>query len=86
LLALKRAGGIVDYECQKTFHLTVNGVHICDHRVDFLVQTNDDRQEVHEVKGFGTMIWYMKMRLFEALYPEIEYHVIKKAQVYKRGE
>ena len=85
LLALKREGKIKDYEIQKTFHMYVNDVKICQHRVDFLVLTNDEKEEVHEVKGFGTMVWYIKMKLFKALYPHIPYIVIRKEDVYGSG-
>ena len=82
LLAKKQKGDIIDYESQVTFELIVNEIKICGHRVDFLVETSKGKEEVHEVKGFGTMMWYMKMKLFKALYPDIPYLVIKKNDIY----
>ena len=85
LLALKRSGDIIDFEIQVTFDLIVNDVRICGHRVDFVVEKrkgDDQWKEVHEVKGFGTMMWYYKRKLFEALFPEIPYLVIKKHDIY----
>ncbi len=69
---------------QKTFHLYVNDKKICGHRVDFLVTWEDGRQEVFEYKGFATGVWRIKHKLFEACYPDIPYHVVKKADL-KRG-
>jgi len=77
LNALKRAGDIKDYEIQKTFHLVVNGKTICAHRVDFVVTDNDGRRHVEEFKGFATREWAIKKKLFEAVYPDIEYIVVK---------
>ena len=77
LHALLRAGEIQEIKQQKTFDFVVNGKKICGHRVDFMVKTNEGIWEVHEVKGFGTEIWRIKHKLFEALYPEIPYHVIR---------
>jgi hypothetical protein len=75
---LVMAKEIKGYETQKTFDLKVNGKKICGHRVDFLVETNDDKQEVHECKGFATAEWKIKHKLFEANYPEIKYIVVIK--------
>jgi hypothetical protein len=57
----------------------VNGVHICDHIVDFALFDKAGRVlEVHEVKGFADKAWPIKRKLFEALYPNIPYRVIRK--------
>lgn len=74
---LKKNGDIKDVECQKTFRLEINGVLICRHRPDFVVTNKDGKKEVHETKGFETDIWRFKKKLFEALYPELPYIVIK---------
>lgn len=75
---LKKAGEIANIETQKTFELKVNNRKICSHRVDFLVITNDGKWEVHEYKGFGTQVWQLKKKLFEACYPLIPYIVKTK--------
>ena len=73
-----KAGEIKSYERQVSFDLHgVNGGKVCVHRVDFLVLTNEGKQEVHEYKGFATAVWDLKRKLFEDEYPEIEYIVIK---------
>jgi hypothetical protein len=68
---------IKDYAIQKTYPLIVNGSTITRHRVDFVVTTLEDKLEVHECKGFATEAWKIKMKLFEACYPDIKYLVIK---------
>lgn len=76
---LRKAKEIHSYEIQKTFELKVNGQKVCGIRPDFLVFTNSGALEVHEVKSYITMTstWNVKRKLFEALYPEITYIVIK---------
>lgn len=73
----KIGGNIKDYEIQKKFSLDVNGVHIANHYPDFLITGNDGRKWVEEFKGFSTEVWRMKVKLFKAQYPDIEYRVIK---------
>lgn len=77
LYAMMQHQEIRSYEIQKCYRLDVNGHHICNHYVDFLVFMNDGKQEVHEFKGFATTEWMLKKRLFEAVYPDIPYIVIK---------
>ena len=73
---LQRAGEIKGIKNQVTYDLKVNGRQICTHRVDFVVTNNAGIEEVHECKGFGTEVWRIKKKLFEACYPEINYIVI----------
>jgi len=77
LALLKKAGEILDYSIQRTFHLEVNGKTVCQHRVDFWVEGPGGNFEVHEFKGFATREWNLKRKLFEALYPDIPYYVVK---------
>ncbi|MFA5659607.1 MAG: DUF1064 domain-containing protein [Oscillospiraceae bacterium] len=78
LALMQKAGEIKGYEIQRTFDLNVNGKKVCGHRVDFLVTNKEGKEEVHEFKGFATAEWNIKRKLFEAIYPEIEYIVIRK--------
>lgn len=64
----KIAKEIKDWERQVKISLDVNGYHIANYYVDFLVYHNDGRKEYIEVKGFETPEWRLKWRLFEALY------------------
>jgi len=74
-----KAGEITNIKPQKKIELRVNDKHIANHYVDFEVTLPDGRIEWHEVKGFATDTWIMKRRLTEALYPDINYKVIRKA-------
>ena len=78
-MAMKQAGEIKSYESQVRFDLRVNDQKICAIVVDFLVTDSYGGLFVNEVKSQITMTaaWNIKRKLFEALYPEIPYEVIK---------
>jgi len=67
---------IKDFEIQVKYPLVVNGNLIATHYPDFRVTLPGGSIEIHEYKGFATAIWRIKMKLFQALYPEIPYKVI----------
>jgi hypothetical protein len=71
-----KAGAIKSYRGQVRYGLDVNGIHICDHIVDFVVENNEGVEYVAEVKGFATEVWNLKHKLFKAIYPRIEYRII----------
>jgi hypothetical protein len=75
LLADVQDRRIRSYKPEVEFRLYSNGKYICSHRVDFLVELNNSKTEVHEVKGFKTRDWRIKRKLFIANYPTIEYKV-----------
>ena len=78
----KLGGEIKDYEIQKKFNLTVEGEHLCNHIVDFLVTKNDGTVEVHEYKGgILTREWRLKHKLFLKCYPNMPYKVVTKKDV-----
>lgn len=79
---------VVDLEYEKPYRLEVNGRLITVHKPDFTykryaVAKVDGKnlvvctQCVDEVKGFKTADWIIKSKLFQALYPEIEYRVVE---------
>jgi hypothetical protein len=75
-----RAGDIKSWERQKRIALDVNGYHITNYYIDFVVTHNDGSIEYVEVKGFETDVWRMKWALFEALYsgqPDVRLTVVK---------
>jgi hypothetical protein len=78
---MRRAGEIKSYETQVYFNLHgVGGSPVARHKVDFLVKTKINTQEVHEFKGVETPEWKIKRKLFEAEYHGIKYVVISKAK------
>lgn len=74
----QRAGKPFTVERQVMYSLAINGKRICGHRVDFVLEYPNGDKEVHEYKGFPTAEWDLKRKMFEALYPEIPYVVIRK--------
>lgn len=77
LHGLKAAGKLEYVKEQVRYKMAVGGRHICTHLPDFevgvirpggIVQT-----KVVEAKGYKTDVYRLKRKLFEALYPEIEY-------------
>lgn len=74
--ALKKKGTIESWERQVRYTLKVNGEKVCQMVPDFRVTYPNGKVELHEVKGHPTPVWKMKMRLFKALYPDMEYVVI----------
>lgn len=74
---LRKDGAIKDFEYQKKYELRVNGHLIGCHKPDFTITTNEDKQEVHEYKGFETTDWILRRKLFEAIFPDIPYITIK---------
>lgn len=70
LNARKLAGEIKDWERQVKIALDINGRHIANYYVDFLVHHLDGTMEYIEVKGFETEVWRMKWKIFEALFSD----------------
>lgn len=69
---LKKAGEIVDYREQVKIPLEVNGYHICNYFIDFVIDHKDGTTEYLETKGFATDVWKLKWKVFEALYDQPE--------------
>lgn len=83
----KKAKRIKDWQRQVKISLDVNGHHITNYYMDFVVEMNDGNYEHHEIKGYETDTWRLKMKLYEAVYleehPEVEYVVYKQQSIYK---
>lgn len=77
LQLLERVKEINSFEYQKSYELRVNGKLIGKHKPDFTVTTNEGKIEVHETKGMVTTDFMLRKNLFEAIYPEIPYIIIK---------
>lgn len=73
----KNAGKIKDVITQKKVELRVNGALITTHYPDFWITNNDGSEMVHETKGKEMADWVIKKKLFNALFPDIPYVVIK---------
>lgn len=73
----KKAGLIREIVPQVNVPLVVNGKKVCVHRIDFKVFMPDGSIEWHEVKGAVRDSWVIKKKLFDALFPDEVYRVIK---------
>lgn len=62
-----KAKEIKGWERQVKISLDVNGYHIANYYIDFVVHHLDKTKEYVEVKGFETDVWRMKWKLTEAL-------------------
>jgi len=72
-LAARIEDRIIDIKYQKNFDL---GNKI-NYRADFFITYADGHSEVHEVKGFETRDWKLKLKLFKSKYPETIIKIIK---------
>ena len=75
---MKKGKLIKEIKPQPSFRLDVNGKHICNIIPDFFVIDKDDQEIIYEVKGKETDTWKIKAKLFQALYPQYKYEVVKK--------
>lgn len=67
--SLLREGKIKEIKPQSKLSIDINGSHICNMFVDFLVTLNDDRQKYVEIKGYPTDLWHMQKKLALVLSP-----------------
>jgi len=73
-----KAGEIKEYTRQYKLSLDVNGRHIANYYVDFMVVLSNDIVEYHEVKGFPTPEWLLKWKLAKAIYGYEKFVLITK--------
>lgn len=67
----KRANDIRDWQRQVKIDLKVNGVHITNYFIDFIIEHNDGRMELVEYKGYETDLWQVKWNLLKAVKDEL---------------
>ena len=70
LQLLKKSKKIKDFKEQVKIPLEVNGYHLCNYYIDFVIEHLDGTTEYVETKGFATEVWKLKWKLFEALYSD----------------
>lgn len=78
LKILKKQGLILDFECQKTYKLEVNGQLICKYISDFVVYHLDGPVVVEDVKSEMTAklpVFRLKTKLMKAIH-NIEIKII----------
>ncbi len=72
-----KAGEFKEINRQVTYPMIVNGYKICSYIADFQVIDVDGKEHVYEAKGIMMPIASLKLKLFEALYPEVALHIIR---------
>lgn len=72
-----KAGEVTKWVPQVKIELVVNGCHIADYIIDFMVELSDGSVEYHEVKGKELQLWKLKWELTKAIYPDINLVLIK---------
>ena len=63
-----KAKDIKSWERQVKLDLRVNGMHITNYYIDFIVTHNDGSREFTEVKGYPTEVWRLKWLILEATF------------------
>lgn len=72
-----RAHDVASWEGQVKMPIVVNGKHICNYIIDFVEVDKKGNKLYVEVKGWWTPEAKLKRKLFEALYPELRYAIVK---------
>lgn len=70
-LAVK-AGEIKKWDRQVKLDLKVNGQHITNYYIDFIVYHLDGSREFVEVKGMELDLWKLKWRILEATFDQFK--------------
>ena len=70
LILRVKAGEIQGFDSHVRQELNVNGFHIADYYIDFVVYHNDGTVEMVETKGLPTPVWVLKWKILEALTSE----------------
>ncbi len=79
------AKDIKSWERQVKLDLKVNGMHITNYYIDFIITHNDGSREFVEVKGFETEVWKMKWRILEATFEDFKEGPDDKLTVVKQS-
>lgn len=69
---IKQAGQIKDWRRQVKLDLRVNGQHITNYYIDFVVDHLDGSHEFVECKGMETKDWIIKWRILEATFDDFK--------------
>lgn len=77
-----RDGEIKNWEYEKKIELFgENGTRICNYKIDFVIEHNDDRTEFVEIKGYETAVWRLKWKLFNDKYGKDHKYIITLEKV-----
>ena len=69
-----KANDIKRWDRQLKLELKVNGDHIADYYIDFIIYHNDGSREFTELKGFSLPEWRLKWKILEATFNDFKKH------------
>ena len=72
---------ISDLEIHPPYPCEVNVKKVCVYKADFRYKNKQGETVVEDTKGIETPMFRLKKKLVEALYPDTEIIVVKKAKV-----
>ena len=72
-----KAGKLKGWRRQVTVPLKVGNRKICNYIVDFVLMYPDGHEQYVEVKGYPHPVGELKIKLFRACYPELDFDVIR---------
>lgn len=71
LKLLQHAGEIKELAPHPSFDLIINDIKIGKYTSDYYyIRTKDDQEIVEEYKGFKTPVYNLRVKVFQALYPQ----------------
>ena len=79
------AKDIKGWERQVKLDLKVNGMHITNYYIDFIITHNDGSREYVECKGLELGEWRLKWRILEATFDEFKQHPDDRLTVVKQS-
>ena len=79
------AKDIKSWERQVKLDLKVNGQHITNYYIDFIIHHNDGSREFVETKGLELGEWKMKWRILEATFDDFKEHADDRLTVVKQS-
>ena len=78
-------GDIKGWDGQVKLDLKVNGTHITNYYIDFVVYHLDGTRDFVECKGFATAEWQLKWKIFEATFDDFKENPDDKMIVIKQS-
>lgn len=79
-----KAKDIKSWDRQIKLDLKINGQHITNYYIDFIIHHNDGSREFVETKGYATDLWRIKWLILEATFDNFKEHPDDKLSVIKQ--
>ena len=80
-----KAKDIKSWERQVKLDLKVNGVHITNYIMDFVIHHNDGSREFVECKGLEMDLWKIKWKILEATFDDFKIDADDRMTVVKQS-